>query len=59
MLDEGKIAAAVDDALRFVGEGEDKFVRVMEYVERLGADPQWAKAEISAFLKELRSRMTS
>jgi hypothetical protein len=57
MLDEGKLATAVDDALRFVGDGEDKLVRVMEYVERLQADPQWTKAEISAFLKELRTRM--
>jgi hypothetical protein len=49
MLDEGKLAAAVEDALRFVGSGEDKLVRLLEYITRLESDSKWAPAEISAF----------
>ena len=49
MLDEGKLAAAVEDALRFVGSGEDKLVRLLEYITRLETDPNWSPGEISAF----------
>jgi len=49
MLDEGKLAAAVQDALRFVGNGQDRLVRLLEYLAQLEADPRWTKAEIAAF----------
>jgi len=47
MPDEGKIAKAVAAALPFVGDGPDRFVRLMEYLAQLEADSRWTLAEIS------------
>jgi hypothetical protein len=47
MLDEGKIAKAVEAALRFIGSESDKHVRFVEYLAMLEADSNWSAAEIS------------
>jgi hypothetical protein len=47
MLDEGKIAKAVDAALRFIGDDSDKHVRFVEYLAMLESDSSWTPVEIS------------
>ena len=42
------IAAAVYDALLFVGDGDDRVERLTQYLSRLEGDPQWNAADILA-----------
>jgi len=48
MVNEGKIAAAVDAAIRFIGHDADQHVRMVEYMAMLEADSSWSRAELSA-----------
>ena len=40
------IAAAVYDALLFVGDGEDRAERLEQYLSKLEADPNWSAADV-------------
>ena len=48
-MDAAKIDAAVSDALAVCGTGEDRFVRLVEYINTLSNDPLWASQELTVF----------
>lgn len=53
-MDQDKLEAAVVAAVAFCGNGEDRFVRLLEYIDHLQADKSWTDDEIAALKKALR-----
>jgi len=48
-MDAAKIDAAVSEALALCGTGEDRFVRLVEYMTELSNNPLWAAEELTVF----------
>jgi len=48
-MDAAKIDAAVSDALAFCGTGEDRFIRLVEYINELSNNPLWDSEELVVF----------
>ena len=47
-MDQDKLEAAVVAAIAVCGSGEDRFVRLLEYVDHLQADKGWTNDEGAA-----------
>lgn len=66
MQDQEKLTATVGQAIRYVGSGPDRLVRLADFLERLRTDPQWSDADImtvrsrvSLLLQEFKSSDTT
>jgi hypothetical protein len=53
VVDQEKLEAAVVAAIAVCGNGEDRFVRLLEYIDHLQGDKRWSNDEISG----LRARV--
>lgn len=48
-MDAAKIDAAVSEALALCGTGEDRFIRLVEYINELSNNPLWDSEELVTF----------
>lgn len=46
MQDQESLAAKVGEAMRHIGSGADRLVRLADLLEKLRSDPDWSEADV-------------